>query len=279
MLAAPMLIGVPALAADLAERRLSTIELRTGGRLGVAVHDTASGRRLGYREHERFPMCSTFKALLVAAVLRRVEQGSERLDRRIDYGEGDLLEYAPVTRDHVAEGSMSVEALCAAAIEFSDNTAANLLLASIGGPEGYTRFTRTLGDQVTRLDRTETALNTALPGDPRDTTTPAAAIADLQHVLSGPALLRPSQLRLQGWMDGCKTGTARLRAGLPRSWTVGDKTGTGERGTANDIAIARPFGRRPVFIACYLTGATSISGDQRDAAIADVGRIVGEVLR
>jgi beta-lactamase class A len=280
VLAAPALLGVPttARAADLAERRLATIELRTGGRLGVAVHDTGSGRRLAYREHERFSMCSTFKLLLVAAVLRRVETRTEQLDRRIPYGESDLLEYAPITRKNVGEGSMSVEALCAAAIEWSDNTAANLLLTTIGGPEAVTRFARTMGDQVTRLDRKEPSLNTAIPGDPRDTTSPAAMIGDLRHLLTGKALLRPSQLRLQGWLDACKTGDALLRAGLPRGWTIGDKTGSGH-GTHNDVAFARPFGRRPILIAVYLTQATSISDDQRDAAIADVGRVVGDVFR
>jgi beta-lactamase class A len=277
VLAAPAL-GAPALAADAAERRLSTIELRTGGRLGVAVHDTGSGRRLVYREHERFPMCSTFKALLAAAVLRRVESGTEQLDRRIPYGEGDLLEYAPITREHVGEGSLSVEALCAAAVEWSDNTAANLLLTSIGGPEGVTRFARTLGDQVTRLDRTEPTLNTAVPGDPRDTTAPAAMIADWHELLVGHALLRPSQLRLQGWLDNCKTADALLRAGLPRGWKSGDKTGNGH-GTRNDVAFVRPFGRKPIFIAAYLTQATSIDDDQRAAAIADVGRVIGDVFR
>ncbi|HTW85279.1 MAG TPA: class A beta-lactamase [Candidatus Sulfotelmatobacter sp.] len=280
-LAAPALLAVPtrAPAADAAERRLATIELRTGGRLGVAVSDTGTGHTLAYRAHERFPMCSTFKALAVAAVLRRVESREEQLDRRIPYTQADLLAYAPVTREHVHEGGMTVEALCAAAIEYSDNTAANLLLASLGGPEGVTRFARALGDRVTRLDRTETSLNTAIPGDPRDTTTPAAMAADLRDVLIGNALLRPAQLRLQGWMDACKTSAARLRAGLPRGWAVGDKTGTGENGTANDIGIVRPVGRKPLLVAVYLTGATAIDGDRRDAAIADVGRVIGEVFR
>jgi beta-lactamase class A len=277
---APSVAGVPAgaLAAERAERRLATIERRIGGRLGVAVVDTGTGRVLAYRAHERFPMCSTFKTLAVAAVLRRVELSQEQLEHRIAYSEADLLAYAPITREHVDDGAMTVAQLCAAAIEWSDNTAANLLLASLGGPATVTRYARTLGDFTTRLDRTEPTLNTAIPGDPRDTTTPDAMLADLHAVIVGSKLLTPSRLRLEGWMIACKTGATRLRSGLPRGWTVGDKTGTGENGTANDIAFIRRPARAPLLVAAYLTGAAAASGAARDAALAEVGKVVGEAF-
>jgi beta-lactamase class A len=268
------------LCAGLAAARepLVEIEARVGGRLGVAALDVASGKRLAWRADERFPMCSTFKAMAVAAVLKRVDAGQERLDRFVRYGQADLLSYAPVTKAHVGEGGMKLADLCAAAIELSDNTAANQILASIGGPAGWTGFVRSLGDSQSRLDRFELALNTAIPGDPRDTATPAAMVGDLMGVLVATALSPASRELLTGWMVNCQTGGARLRAGLPGSWRVADKTGTGENATTNDIAVAwAPAG--PIVIVCYLTGAHQVSADGREAAIADVGRVVAGTFR
>ena len=212
------------------ESRIAAIEARVGGRLGVAVRDAGSGLSFAYRGAERFPLCSTFKLLLTAAVLLRVDQEHERLSRVIRYGEAQLLEYAPVTRARVAEGGLSIGDLCAAAMTFSDNTAANLLLESIGGPVGLTRYLRSWGDSQTRLDRNEPTLNEALPGDLRDTTTPAAMLGDLETLLLGAALLPSSRDQLAGWLVANTTGHARLRAGFPATWRVGDKTGTGEHG-------------------------------------------------
>ncbi|HZZ88055.1 MAG TPA: class A beta-lactamase [Caulobacteraceae bacterium] len=260
-----------------AREPLAEIEARVGGRLGVAALHVASGRRLAHRGDERFAMCSTFKAMAVAALLQRVDAGREQLDRFVRYGAADLLSYAPASKAHMAEGGMKLADLCAAAIELSDNTAANLILGAIGGPPGWTRFVRSLGDARSRLDRTEPTLNTAIPGDPRDTATPWAMVGDLRAVLLGDALSPASRALITGWMANCKTGQARLRAGLPAGWKVADKTGTGARGTANDIAVAwSPSG--PMVIACYLTGATAAPDDARDAAIASVGRIVAEAL-
>ena len=271
--AASLCAGVAAAPSPLAE-----IEARVGGRLGVAALDIASGQRLAWRAGERFPMCSTFKAMAVAAVLKRVDAGHEHLDRFIRYGQADLLSYAPVTRAHVAEGRMKLADLCAAAVELSDNTAANLILASIGGPAGWTRFVRRIGDHQSRLDRNEMTLNTSIPGDPRDTTTPAAMVGDLRAALLGDALSSASRGNLKTWMIGTQTGKARLRAGLPAKWQVADKTGSGDHGTSNDIAVAwTPKG--PIVIACYLTGAEAASADARDAAIADVGRLVAQTFR
>ena len=183
--AAASLCAGPALAAT---DELAAIEARVGGRLGVAALDLRSGAKLAHRADERFPMCSTFKAMAVSAALANVESGDERLDRFVRYGEADLLGNAPITKVHVKKGGMAFGDLCAAAITVSDNTAANLILASIGGPAGWTRFVRRIGDKTSRLDRTEMSLNTSIPGDPRDTTTPAAMAGDLRAVLLGGML-------------------------------------------------------------------------------------------
>lgn len=280
MTRAAMLAGAAAMGKGLArgeaqelgelEPKLASIERISGGRLGVAVLDIASGQRFGYRADERFPMCSTFKVLAVGAVLKRIDEGSENLNRVVHYTRGDVLEYAPVARLHVASG-MTVADLCEAAITLSDNTAANLLLKTIGGPAGVTAFARSLGDNMTRLDRTEPTLNAAIPGDPRDTSTPMWMLRDLQKLALGSMLSPASRKRLVAWLLACKTGKGKLRAGLPSGWKVGDKTGSGDRGTSNDLAIAWPGEHGPVLLAVYLTG-TTVDRKQQDAAIAAVGR-------
>jgi beta-lactamase class A len=258
-----------------AQRAFAAIERRTGGRLGVAIHDTHRDARLFYRADERFPMCSTFKWLLAAQVLSRVDRRVEKLERIIPYGRADLLANSPVTLKHVGERGLSVAALCAAAIEYSDNTAANLLLATVGGPSGLTTYLRGIGDSVTRLDRTELELNTAIPGDPRDTTTPRAMCADLQRVLLGNTLSAASRERLVTWLIGNTTGDAKLRAGLPNHWKVGDKTGMCRNGATNDVAIIWPAPNRPVLVAAYLRESQATM-DERNRALADVGRFVAD---
>lgn len=270
------LLATPAFA-DEATIRFAELERRSGGRLGVAAFDSASGRRIGHRNEERFPMCSTFKFLAAAFVLARVDRGEERLDRRIVYSTQDLVTYSPVTKDHVGPAGLSVAELCGATMTLSDNTAGNLLLASFGGPAGLTAYTRSLGDQTTRLDRIETALNEGLPGDPRDTTSPVAMLGTMHRLLLGDALSAASRERLIGWLVANKTGDKRLRAGMP-GWKVGDKTGTGGNGSANDIAIAWPAGRAPLLVAVYYTGST-ISDEARSEVIAEAGRIVATSLK
>ncbi len=263
----------PASGSDTAEKRLAAIEKSLGGRLGVAALDTGNGRRFEHRANERFPMCSTFKFLAVAGVLHRVDEKQDDLTRFIPYTRADLLEYAPVTTEHVKEGGMTLGALCAAALELSDNTAANLLLKTIGGPEGLTRYARSLGDQQTRLDRVEPYLNSAIPGDKRDTTTPAAMLTDLRLLLLGGALSPASRAQLETWLRENKTGAEMLRAGVPRNWRVGDKTGRGAHGATNDIAILRPPGKAPILVTVYSVDSTG-SPTNRLAAIADVGRVI-----
>ena len=270
------LLALPAFADDVASR-LADLERRKGGRLGVSALDTRSGRRVGCRIDERFPLCSTFKFLAAAFVLARVDRGEERLDRRVVFSDKDLVTYSPVTKNHVGSAGMSMADICDAAVTLSDNTAGNLLFASFGGPPALTSYLRTLGDGVTRLDRVETELNEGTPGDPRDTTSPAAMLGTMQRLLVGDALSAGSRERLVSWLVANKTGDKRLRAGLPADWRVGDKTGTGGNGSANDVAVAWPPARAPVLVAVYFTGST-ISDEARSAVIADAGRIVAAGL-
>jgi beta-lactamase class A len=260
------------LAADLAR-----IEKESGGRLGVAALDTLTEARVGHRADERFPMCSTFKLLAAAAILARVDAGKERLDTRVRFEARDVVVNSAMTKDRAGGEGMSIEELCEAAMIVSDNTAGNLLLARLGGPQGLTAYARSLGDTVTRLDRIEPYLNEAIPGDERDTTSPAAMLSNLRALVLGNALSESSKDQLTRWLIGNKTGDTRMRAGLPSGWRVGDKTGSGDRGTTNDVGIIWPPGRAPVLVSIYLT-ETSLAGEQRNATLAAVGRAVASVL-
>jgi beta-lactamase class A len=262
---------------NLANKRLAEIEARQGGRLGVFVRDTGTNATIEHRADERFPMCSTFKLLAAAAALKRVDEGGERLDRTIAFGPSDLLEYAPIAKAHAAEGAMTLADLCAAAIDWSDNTAANLVLQAIGGPAGLTQFARSLGDTVTRLDRSEPSLNEATPGDPRDTTSPRAMAEDMQKVLLGDALSDAARRQLQTWLIDDKVGDKRLRAGLPSSWRIGDKTGSGERGSTNTIAILWPPSRAPLIATVYYT-ESSAPMDARNAIHKEIGGLIAETF-
>jgi beta-lactamase class A len=252
------------------------VEKANGGRLGVAVLDTATGERADYRADERFPMCSTFKFLLTSAVLQRVDRHQETLDRAIAIPPKPLLFNSPLTEPH-AGGAMTVAALCSATLIRSDNTAANILLETVGGPAGITSFSRSIGDTVTRLDRMETSLNEALAGDPRDTTSPRAMAGDLESVLLGSVLSRASRKQLTLWMEANLTGVDRLRAKLPANWRAADKTGTNGEHTSNDIAVLWPTGKPPIIIAAYITQCTGPES-KRAAMLAEIGGLVRESL-
>ncbi|HYG91670.1 MAG TPA: class A beta-lactamase [Azospirillum sp.] len=256
---------------------LAALEKRLGARLGVAALDTGTEQFWGYRADERFPLCSTFKLLASAAVLARVDAGRESLSRRIRFETGDLVTYSPITKDRVGGDGMTLAELCEATMTLSDNTAGNLILDSLGGPSGVTEFARSLGDSVTRLDRRETELNTAIPGDPRDTTTPKAMVANLRSLVLGDRLSPASRDQLTAWMVANKTGDARLRAGVPTGWRVGDKTGSGAYGTANDVGVIWPANRRPLVVSVYLTETKASLGD-RDAVIAEVARVLAGAM-
>jgi len=267
--AAPALAMLPAGAQPAAG--LAGLEALHGGRLGVAVLDVATGRRMLHRADERFAMCSTHKFLAAAFTLARVDSGDERLDRRIPIARDKLVTYSPATQKHVGDG-MTLSELCEAALTLSDNTAANLLLDSLGGPAGFTRMARASGDAVTRLDRVETELNEAAPGDLRDTTTPAAMAENVRKYVLGDALSRESRERLAAWLIANTTGGKRLRAGLPSGWRVGDKTGTGDHGATNDIAVIWPPDRGPLVIAAYFA-ESSADDEARGAVLAAVARL------
>lgn len=257
--------GTPAL-----PNPFAALEHRHGGRLGVAMLDTGTGRRLAHRGNQRFLMCSTFKLLLVAAVLARVDHGEERLERHVVFDKSTLLEWAPVTQLYAGSPGMTIAALCEAAITLSDNTAGSLLLHAIGGPGAVTRYAHSLGDPETRLDRTEPALNR--PDGEVDTTTPWAMLGDMYMLLLGDALTSASRQLLTDWLRHCQTGAYSLRAGLPFNWQEGDKTGSGDT-TTNDIAILWPPRRKPLLVTSYYENA-NMTAQRRYAVLADTGRIV-----
>jgi beta-lactamase class A len=252
---------------------VAQLEQRVGGRVGVFAVEPTTGTILAYRADERFAMCSTFKWALAAAVLAKVDRGQLTLDHPIPFGEADLQEYAPITRARISEGQMTVKELARAIVMVSDNTAANLLLSEIGGPAGMTQFFREIGDTITRLDRNEPMLNTNLPGDPRDTTTPRAMVGALQRTLSGHLLSRSSRDRLLAWLVATETGHSRLRAGLPADWRAGDKTGTGNNGACNDVAILWSPSGATWFVATYLSDS-SAQLKRLNAAHAEIARMI-----
>ena len=284
-LAAPALLLVPragaargapaSLRAQGFERRLEALEAAHGGRLGVAALEVATGRCHSRRGDERFLMCSTFKVLAVARVLDRVQRGRESLSRRVPVEASDLVTYSPVTERHVGR-TMRIDALCEAALTVSDNTAGNLLLRSFGGPAALTAWMRRQGDDTTRLDRIEVELNRPEPGGLLDTTTPKAMARLCARVLFGAVLQPRHRRRLSAWMAANQTGSARLRAGVPAGWPIGDKTGTGPV-TTNDVAWVRPAFGEPWIIAVYYGDAPQPMQTQ-DKVIAEVGKAFAELL-
>ena len=252
---------------------LALLETDAGGRLGVMALDTGSGRQVAHRAEERFALCSTFKVLAAAAVLR---DGIASMGQRVRYRREDLVTYSPVTEKHVAEG-MTLAELCAAALQYSDNTAGNLLIDRLGGPAAVTAYARSIGDASFRLDRRETELNTAIPGDPRDTGTPGAMARNLQRLLLGDALPPAGRAQLESWMRGNTTGATRIRAGVPAGWAVADKTGAGDYGVVNDIGIAWPPNRAPIVLAIYFTQERK-DAPMRNEVVAAAARIAVNTL-
>ena len=280
--AALVMTGLPTGAFAAADPRaladqIAELEKRSKGRLGFAVRDPAAETTISYRGDERFPLCSTFKMLLAAAVLARVDAGDEQLDRQIPFTEADLVPHAPIVEQHMKEGQAGIGVLCAGTIQYSDNVAANLLLDTIGGPAGLTRYMASLGDDVTRLDRNEPSLNSSIPGDPRDTTTPVAMVGSMEKLLIGNALSAASRHQLNDWLVGNTTGNEKIRKGLPEDWKVGDKTGMGDHGSTNDVAILWPPRRQPLLVAVYLTECSEPVA-ARNAVHAEVGRLIGKAF-
>ena len=261
------------------QEQLAELEARHKGRIGVAIHNLATNARLGHRADERFLMCSTFKALLAGHILARVDRKEEALDRRIVVKKSDLVDWAPVVEKRVGGKGITIAELCEATITLSDNAAANLLLGASGGPKAVTAFLRGFGDEITRLDRTEPTLNYhETPDDERDTTTPVAMTETLRKLVFTDVLSPRSKAQLAAWLVMNKTGDTRLRAGFPADWMTGDKTGTNgdKAGNANDVAVAWSPNRGAIVVSAFVE-MPDISGDERNALIAEIGRIAATV--
>lgn len=258
---------------------LASLEARAGGRLGVCVLDTRSGRARGHRLDERFAMCSTFKFPLAAVVLREADAGRLKLDEWIPYSQADMISHAPVTSANLAKGGMTAGALAEAAQVTSDNPAANLLLKKLGGPGAFTAKLRELGARATRLDNFEPAMNLVLPGEEHDTTTPRDMALLAARCVTGNALRPASRDKLIQWMIATNTGARRIRAGVPAGWRAGDKTGSAWNepmtDKINDVAVVWPPGRAPVVIAAYFDSArrSQAIAPEDEAVLAEVGRI------
>lgn len=254
---------------------LAALEIQAQGRFGLYVLDTVSGAEAGWRGDERFPMCSTFKTLLAARMLYLAQRDEIRLWRKLYYSPSEVVAWSPISEKRAgANGGMTVQELCEAMVLVSDNTAANVLLEASGGPAALTQWLRELGDGITRLDRNEPSLNTALPGDERDTTTPQAMVQSLQKLLLGDVLEGYARALLQQWLVDSRTGDKRVRAGMPGDWTVGGKTGSGERGTACDTLIVWPTAQSaPLLVTAYLTGSP-LDGAGREAVLARAGEAI-----
>lgn len=261
------------------EQTLAELERTSGGRLGVYMQDCGSGRSTGHRSDERFGMCSTFKLLLAAAILRESDAGRLKLETFVEYGKADLVPHAPVTGANLDKGGMSIGALAEAAQLTSDNVAANLLLRQLGGPQGFTAILRQMGDTVTRIDRIEPEMNLVPKGELRDTTTPRAMAQSVARVITGDMLSAGAREQLTRWMIATETGKRRIRAGLPADWRAGDKTGTGVApdmpNKHNDVAVVWPPDRAAVVIAVYFEASGHFENmrPEDDAVLAQVGRI------
>lgn len=255
---------------------LVALEKTSGARLGVWALDTGNRRIIRHRADERFPLCSTFKVMLVAAILKRHTKDASLLEKRIRYTRQNLVTYSPITEKHLDNG-LTVSELCAAALQYSDNTAGNLLMRLLNGPSAVTAFARSIGNDPFQLDRWETRLNSALPGDRRDTATPASMGRSLRKLSLGDVLALPASQQLNAWMRGNTTGDKRIRAAVPATWQVGDKTGSGDYGTANDIAVLWPPDRSPIILAIYSTHSQADS-KWNDATIAQVAHLALSAL-
>ncbi|WP_338882356.1 class A beta-lactamase [Xenorhabdus sp. TH1] len=254
--------------------QLSILEKNANGRLGVVLIDTSDNSIISYHANERFPLCSTSKLIAVSAILKKSETNAHLLTQRVHYQQSDLVEYSPITEKHLKEG-MTLGELSAATLQYSDNTAMNLLLNQLNGPNEVTHFARTIGDNVFRLDRYEPELNTAIPGDERDTSTPQAMAKSLYHLVLGNALATTQRKQLTEWIKGNKTGGASIQAGVPKDWIVGDKTGRCDYGTTNDIAVIWPVpNRAPLVLVTYFTQPDNKEATARPDVLATAARIM-----
>ncbi|MGI5128340.1 class A beta-lactamase [Pseudonocardia sp. CA-107938] len=275
-LTAPVACAAPRPAAPVIDvsAQLAALEQRFATRLGVHAVATGDDRELGHRADERFPHCSTFKVLAAGAVLDRYP--IEHLEQRVPIAASDVVSHSPISGRRVGTG-MTIREAADAAIRYSDNTAGNLLLKQVDGPAGVTAFVRSLGDGVTRLDRWETELNSAIPGDERDTSTPRALASDYRELVLGTRLDAAKRALLRGWLVANTTGDQRIRAGVPQGWQVGDKTGTGDHAAANDVAVLWPPNAPPLVLA-VLSASDRSAAKPDNALFGEVARIVTSAL-
>ena len=273
---APLLFAAPATSIATAQTQLAALEQAAGGRLGVAAWRQGSELRVAYRADERFPLASTFKAMLAAAVLARSVSQPGLLDQPVRYEKKELVTYSPITEKHLADG-MTVAELCAATLQYSDNSAANFLMKILGGPQAVTVYARSIGNTVFQLERWETELNSAIPGEVRDTASPTSMAHSLQQLLLENSLPAPQRQQLDAWMRGNTTGDKRIRAGVPAGWQVADKTGSGAYGSVNDIGVAYPASGAPLVIAVYYTREQKKADTNQDIITAAT-RIVAAAL-
>lgn len=263
--------------ADTLMDTIKTVETKLGARVGVAILDIETNKRWQHRADERFPMNSTFKTLACGALLARVDVGTETLVRRVTFSDSDLVTYSPVSKNHTGDKGMSLGDACDATMVYSDNTAANLVVDALGGPTAVTDFLRTIGDETTRLDRWETELNSAVPGDPRDTSTPNAMLETYRKLVLGDVLTPAARQQLKHWLLNIKVSGPLIRAGLPDNWTVGDRTGAGGYGSRGNVAILWPPKRQPILVAIYIT-ETEAPMKARNAAIAEIGAALAHTI-
>lgn len=256
-------------------RQFVQLERKFDARLGVYAIDTGSNRTIAYRPDERFAYASTFKALAGGAVLQ--QNSLDELDEVINYTKDDLVTYSPITEKHVDTG-MTLREICDAAIRYSDNTAGNILLKKLGGPSGFEKSLRQIGDHVTKSERFEPDLNEATPGDTRDTSTPRALVTTLKAFTVNDVLPTNKSKILTDWMRGNTTGDNLIRAGTPKGWMVGDKTGAGSYGTRNDIAIVWPPNREPIIIA-ILSSRDTKDATYNDELIARAAKVAFKALK
>ena len=275
---APALLAPKAFGHEAPISAVAKYEQASGGHIGFYAENIRTKRKLSWRANDRFVMCSTFKASLAALILRRVDRHQDHLDEMITYGPADMQDWhAPVAQANLAKGALSVREMCAASVQYSDNTCATLLLARVGGPPSLTAFWRSIGDNVSRLDDPEPYLNRTPLGGVKDTTTPMAMANTLKQLVLGQVLSDGSRRTFTSWLVGCKTGDNRLRSGPPASWTTGDKTGNNGKDAAGDIAVTWTSSNAPIVIASYTRGG-SPTAEQFEAAFRGIGRFVAATL-
>lgn len=253
------------------------IERQLDARVGFAAYDLETEQRWEYNADQLFAMSSTFKTLACAVLLQRVDEGSEQLERRVEVSASDIVTYSPVTEAYADNQEISLFELCEATMTTSDNTAANLILQAIGGPQAVTAFVRELGDSVTRLDRWETELNEAAPHDERDTSTPNAMVSNLEKLVVGNALSPQSKNQLREWLVNNEVADGLFRSQMPDEWVIGDRTGAGGFGSRSITAVIWPPGREPTIVAFYIT-ETDASFEERNSAIAELGSVIRDVI-